>query len=132
MFALKSLQACCLASAGFESEMLKQCLDFDGKVLLDICQALRRRRYRYEDICFLNENVLLDEHVRNVTEELTYDVLFKLALLTWHFDASAKPPSRRLFLFLEQPEGKREKLYEDLCVQYSSQTGKCVSYRQFS
>lgn len=68
-------------------------LDHWDKSLCDICQALRKHRYRHEDILLLNNNVLLDEHVRDVADKLTDDALLKLAFMTWHLDASKQEAS---------------------------------------
>lgn len=132
MLALKSLQAWCLGSPGFESQVFRRRLDPEGKSLLDICQALRKHGYHYDDIYLLNDNMHLDKHVRDMSDRLTHDALFKLALLTWHFDASPKLPPRELFLFLDQPENQFPELCEILCRRYSAQAGKCVFYRKFA
>ena len=103
MLALKSLQAWCLASAKFESVTFTSQLDPNGKSLWNVCHALRAHGYRHEDILLLNDNMLLDKHIRDISDRLTYDALFKLALLTWHFDASSEVPSPELLHFLEHP-----------------------------
>lgn len=132
VLALKSLQAWCLGSPGFGSEAVRRRLDPDGKSLLDVCQAARKHRYRCDEIYLLNDNMHLEKHIRDVSERLTHDALFKLALLAWHFDASSESPSRELLLFLDQPESQFFEMCEILCRRYSVQAGKCVSYRKFA
>lgn len=99
---------------------------------MDVCQSLKKYGYSHRDISRLNDNVLLDKHIRDMAERLTHDALFKLALLTWHFDACAKSPPRKLLLFLEQPKDQFKKLCEILCRLYSSQTGNCILDRVFA
>jgi hypothetical protein len=132
MLALKSLQAWCLGSPSFESQAFRRRLDPDGKSLVDVCQALRRYRYRDSDIYLLNNNMHLEKHTEHMSHQLPPDVLFQLALLTWHFDASSKLPSRELFLFFEQPNNQFRELCKILCDRYNAQDGKHVVCPEFT
>jgi hypothetical protein len=74
----------------------------------------------------------LEKHARNMSDQLTHDVLLQLALLTWHFNASSKLPSRELLLFFEQPANQFPELCEILCDRYNAQAGKHVVCPEFT
>ncbi|KAI3017329.1 hypothetical protein CBS147347_10325 [Aspergillus niger] len=84
--ALKSLQAWCFSSEIFGSTSFRQSLDSERKVLLRICQDLRREGYSSAEMDLLSENSLLDEHTKRISDMLQDDIILKLALLTCIFD----------------------------------------------
>lgn len=130
--ALKSLHAWCLGSVIFQRETFRNRLGPQGKALLDVCWDLRTRGHCQEDITRLNDNLLLDEHIKCVSDELCDDVLLKLAIFTWHFDASSELPCQELFLFIASPVDKFEDLSSTLGKTYSAHTGGCTSHREFA
>lgn len=91
--ALKSLQALCLDSDSF----ILDHLNADGKTLLNNCSDLKINGYCHEDRARLNTNSVLSEHIKQISEQIDYDDLAKLAILTWSFDASSQLPPEQLF-----------------------------------
>lgn len=69
----------------------------------------------------LDENPILNEHVKYISDNLDYNDLLKLTLLTWHFDASEFLSPGLLHLF-DQPPTEFEKLCVTLSDQYNSRT----------
>lgn len=106
-------------------------LDEEGEALLRTCQALEENGYDDDDIVRLNDNSSLSKHVERVSEKLNHDALLKLALLTWHFDASSQMPYQELLLFVAKPYDEFEALSRILCVRYNAQTGACLSHEEF-
>ncbi|GKZ39992.1 hypothetical protein AbraIFM66950_001850 [Aspergillus brasiliensis] len=129
--ALKSLQAWCFSSEFFGSTSFRQSLDSERKVLLHICQGLRREGYSLAGMTMLDENSLLDEHTKRISDMLDDDIILKLALLTWYFDATSQCPSEELLDFFAHPHDKAEAVCEALCGLYTLQTGKEISYHSF-
>lgn len=81
-------------------------LSRDARLLLDICQALRR----YEPPEPFDEMERRDAEeeafcaaVETTLRGISYDTLLKLALMTWHFDASTPVASQDLKRFLSRP-----------------------------
>ena len=125
--ALKSLQALCLDSDSF----ILDHLNADGKTLLNNCSDLKINRYCHEDRARLNTNPVLSEHIRQVSKQINYDNLAKLAILTWNFDASSQLPPEQLFHFLAHPHDKDDSLYLNLRTSYSNLTGNYSTEQQF-
>ncbi|KAB8213160.1 hypothetical protein BDV33DRAFT_210467 [Aspergillus novoparasiticus] len=70
------------------------------------------------EIEYLTHSKQLHDYAETLTGMLNYNGLLKLALLTWHFDASfygteAPPLSRELLIFFS-PTYDREQVYEEL------------------
>ena len=101
--ALMSLQVTCLGPDHVASQISLGSLNADSKELLGICWDLKIKGYHREDAIHLSTNRMLREHITWVSEQVNYDDLAKLAILTWHFDASSQFPSRQLFCFLAHP-----------------------------
>ncbi|GLA67396.1 hypothetical protein AtubIFM54640_010714 [Aspergillus tubingensis] len=129
--ALKSLQAWCFSSEIFGSTSFRQSLDSERKVLLRICQDLRREGYSSAEVDLLSKNSLLDEHTKRISDMLQDDIILKLALLTWYFDATSQFPSEKLLDFFAHPHDKAEAVCEALCGLYTLQTGEKISYYSF-
>ncbi|KAA8652774.1 uncharacterized protein ATNIH1004_001679 [Aspergillus tanneri] len=122
--ALKGLQVRGLGILACESTSLRLNLSPEAKSLVDICQALRKSRFRSVDISRLSENKLLHEYAEFFLEKLSYDGLLMLSLLTWHFDASlhnfstAALPPRELLKFFSRPTVNIKQLCEILWGRY--------------
>ena len=125
--ALKSLQALCLDSDSF----ILGHLNADGKTLLNNCSDLKINRYCHEDRARLNTNPVLSEHIKQVSEQINYDSLAKLAILTWNFDASSQLPPEELLHFLAHPHDEDDSLYLNLRTSYSNLTGNYSTEQQF-
>ncbi|PTU22241.1 hypothetical protein P175DRAFT_0126077 [Aspergillus ochraceoroseus IBT 24754] len=129
--ALKSLQAWCFGSEVFVLTSFRQRLDHESKELLDICQGLRLGGYSSAKVLLLNENSLLNEHTRYISDMLHDDIILKLALLTWYFDSTSQFPSEKLLNFFAHPHDKVEAVCEALFGLYTLQTGEKISYHSF-
>ena len=125
--ALKSLQALCLDSDSF----ILDHLNADGKTLLNNCSDLKINGYYHEDRARLNTNPVLSEHIKQVSEQVNYDNLAKLAILTWNFNTSSQLPPKQLFHFLTHPHNKDNSLYLNLHTSYSNLTGNYSTKQQF-
>ena len=101
--ALMALQATCLEPDPAALKISLSSLNTDGKELLGICWDLKIKGYHREDVICLSTNRMLREHITWVSEQVNYNDLAKLAILTWHFDTSSQLPSRQLFCFLAHP-----------------------------
>ncbi|GKZ40038.1 hypothetical protein AbraIFM66950_002055 [Aspergillus brasiliensis] len=101
--ALKCLQVLYLGARA--SEIMGSQHDFgpDRASILRISLAVRRGEYRSEDMELLDNNRLLDYHIEQLLYNLDEDRMLKLALLTWHFDASSQKPYEELFRFSRSP-----------------------------
>ena len=125
--ALKSLQVLCLDSDSF----ILGHLNADSKTLLNNCSDLKINRYYHEDRACLNTNPVLSEHIKQVSGQINYDNLAKLAILTWNFDASSQLLPEQLFHFLTHPHDKDNSLYLNLYTSYSNLTGNYSTEQQF-
>ncbi|OJJ65615.1 hypothetical protein ASPBRDRAFT_490315 [Aspergillus brasiliensis CBS 101740] len=129
--ALKSLQAWCFGFEIFGLTSVRQSLDPERKVLVDICQGLRIGGYSSAEVFLLCDNSLLDEHTKRISDMLHDDIILKLALLTWHFDATSQLPSQELLDFFAQPHDKADAVCMALWEPYTWQTGKEMPCRSF-
>lgn len=91
----------------------------------------RTKCYYPAGIARLKENSLLDEHIKCISETLSDDIILKLALLTWHFDASSQSPSKELLEFFAHPEGNVDVVCQILCERYSAYTGRYTRWSEF-
>ena len=121
--ALKSALAWNIGSIAY-SPILTLC--YEGISLQDACLGLKRNGYQRKDLVTLEEHPILHEHVNHILDNLVYNDLLKLALLTWHFDASEFLSPELLGLF-DQPANEFEKLCVILCDQYNSRTRPTMS-----
>ena len=129
--ALKSLQAWCLSSETFRSLSFRESLDSESKDLLDICQDLGTEGYYPAGIARLGENSLLDDHIKCISDTLSDGIILKLALLTWHFNASSQSPSKGLLEFFAHPEDYMDAVCRILCGRYSEYTGRNMQWSEF-
>ncbi|KAJ5583503.1 hypothetical protein N7535_002123, partial [Penicillium sp. DV-2018c] len=89
--ALEALLGLRAVSAPFKERNLTHDLSQDARLLLDSCKALGCYG---EALCAAVETAL---------RRISYDTLLKLALMTWHFDASSPVASQDLKFFLRRP-----------------------------
>lgn len=129
--ALKCLQAWCLGSETFGFEIFRESLDSESKELLDICQDLGTKGYYPASIARLKENTLLDEHIKHISDTLSDDIILKLALLTWHLDASSQSPSEELLKFFAYPEDNVDAVCQILYEKYNANTGRYMQWSEF-
>lgn len=79
----------------------------------------------------LDNNRLLDDHIERLMHNLDVDTILKLALLTWHFDASSQRPYEELLRFFSQPDEECSEVYIRICERYSNHTRRRVSQEEF-
>lgn len=104
--ALEALLCLRVWSAPFQERNFTQDLSQDARLLLDICNALRRHGppERFDETEHqASEEEALCAAVETAFRGIGYDTLLKLALVTWHFDASSPVPSQELKFFLRRP-----------------------------
>lgn len=132
--ALKCLQVLCLGATVREIMLSQRDLGPDGITILRISLAVYQGCYRSEDMELLHNNRLLDEHIERLMEMLELlddDIVLKLALLTWYFDASSQTPYEELLRFFPRPDEECSEIYMRICESYSIYTGSCVSQEEF-
>lgn len=129
--ALKSLQSCCLGSKSFRSKKFRGSLESKSKELLDICQDLKMEGYYPEGISQLQENSLLNEHIKHIFDKLSDDIIPKLALLAWHFKASSELPFKKLLEFFAHPEDSVDAVCQALNGRYSAYTERHMQWSKF-
>lgn len=91
--ALVELLSLRIYSPNFRKWNPPQILSDDARLLLDICIAVREPK---------GSDLRKDIYnaVEKIVYELSYDTILKLALLTWHFNASSATASQELRTFL--------------------------------
>lgn len=129
--ALKSLQACCLGSKSLRFENFWESLDPRSKELLDICQSLETKGYYQAGIVQLQENSLLNEHIKHIFDKFSDDIILKLALLAWHFKASSELPFKKLLEFFAHPEDSVDAVCQALNGRYSAYTERRMQWSEF-
>ena len=87
--------------------------------------------YYPEDISQLQENSILDEHIKHIFNKISDDIILKLALLTWHFNASSGLPFKKLLEFFAHPEGSVESVCQALNGRYSAYTERRMQWTEF-
>ncbi|KAJ5988256.1 hypothetical protein N7481_003466 [Penicillium waksmanii] len=97
----------------------------DATLVLKACEALQKTRDQ--------EHVILDEGIvcactKTLVQTLSHTTLLKLALITWHFDASGEP-SEGLSRFLRQPGNSA--VWEAVHSGYRQSEKKDVSLQSF-
>lgn len=80
-----------------------QSLSNDARLLLDTCIAMRDDAGE-KILCDLSYDI--DNAVEKIVCDLSYDTILKLALLTWHFNASSASDSQELQTFLSRQSDK--------------------------
>jgi hypothetical protein len=99
--ALKAMLFLRIASPSFLEWRPSENPSQDARMLLDVCKALRSRRSQEPG---LDGHVSLENdlhvYMGNLLPDLSYGTVLMLALMTWHFDASA---SQGLINFLRWP-----------------------------
>jgi hypothetical protein len=83
----------------FYGKISDQKISDDATLVLKACDALQETRD--QDHAILDEGIVC-ACTRTLVQTLSRTTLLKLALLTWHFDASGEP-SEGLSHFLRQP-----------------------------
>ncbi|OJJ70029.1 hypothetical protein ASPBRDRAFT_31914 [Aspergillus brasiliensis CBS 101740] len=129
--ALKSLQILCLGDRASEIMGFQHDYGPDRTSILRISLAVRRGDYRPEEMELLDNNRLLDDHIEQFMYNLDDDRMLKLALLTWHFDASSQKPYEELLRFFSLPDEECSEVYTRICERYSNYTGRRVSQEEF-
>ncbi|PYH90183.1 hypothetical protein BO71DRAFT_487340 [Aspergillus ellipticus CBS 707.79] len=61
----------------------------------------------------------------------TLRFLIKLALLTWHFDATSELPSKELLNFFAHPDDKFKGVCQAICERYTTLFGASMSCCEF-
>lgn len=129
--ALKCLQVLCLRATASEIEDSQHDFGPDSISILRISLAVCRGYYRSVDMELLDNNRLLDDHIERLMHNLDVDTILKLALLTWHFDASSQRPYEELLRFFSQPDEECSEVYIRICERYSNHTRRRVSQEEF-
>ncbi|RAK94821.1 uncharacterized protein BO80DRAFT_471215 [Aspergillus ibericus CBS 121593] len=126
---LKALQMNCLGWEDFQNPCFSEHISSEAKFLLQGCQTVRKGSVSVTDISNLAGNQLLCQHVERISSMLMPDVLLKLSLLTWHFDASGTV-SEDLLRFLTGPQNN-EDVYKLLWNQYKDRSEHDVTLKVF-
>lgn len=130
--ALKCLQVLCLRATASEIEGSQHDFGPDSISVLRISLAVCRGYYRLVDMELLDNNRLLDDHIEQLMQNLDVDTILKLALLTWHFDASSQRPYEELLRFFSLPDEECSEVYIRICERYSNHTRRRVSQEEFT
>ncbi|RDH30912.1 hypothetical protein BDQ94DRAFT_161089 [Aspergillus welwitschiae] len=116
----------CLRATASEIEGSQHDFGPDSISILRISLAVCRGYYRSVDMELLDNNRLLDDHIERLMHNLDVDTILKLALLTWHFDASSQRPYEELLRFFSQPDEEGSEVYIRICERYSNHTRRRV------
>lgn len=128
--ALKSLQAWCLTKT-LRCETFQESLDSKSKELLDICQNLETEGYYQAGIVQLQENSLLNKHIKYIFDKFSDDIILELALLAWHFKASSELPFKKLLEFFAHPEDSVDAVCQAVNGRYSAYTERRMQWSEF-
>lgn len=100
--ALEALLCLRVGSVPFQKRNFTQDLSQDARLLLDICNFLGSYGppERFDET---EHQAALCSAVETALRGIGYDTLLKLALMTWHFDASSPVASQESKSFLTRP-----------------------------
>lgn len=117
---MKCLQAWWLGSPELKGEVDGKSLHPDFKALVCTCQLLQTKGFGNRAVEDLASNRSLEEHVKQVSDQLSQDALLKLSLITYHFKDNrfSGPISPGLLLFFAEPEDEFEVVCENVYNKY--------------